>query len=264
MLTRPGRPAALDRELWWSVWWPWLLVWGATFLAVVVAVVAVALAWRRRRRFATARVVPGITFYLHEKSVMDLYQSGGYGDALRKEVEERVGSTSDGAVALKVREVGVGGGRTREREVVSRYISDAEPISVIGVLLDVLESADGVVHVDLRHRTVLRNDALAQALGDRAGAAEPRLREIDAYVSVRGVFRLADPDQQVDGKTVFLAPFGDPDDPAQGPQVRIECHREGLRDEIPQGPFRARCLGKVQSWKAADGVLVLRPIAVFQ
>jgi hypothetical protein len=39
----------------------------------------------------------------------------------------------------------------------------------------------------------------------------------------------------------------------------------GLRDEeIPDGTFQARCLGKVQAWKAGDAELVIRPIAIFQ
>jgi hypothetical protein len=35
-----------------------------------------------------------------------------------------------------------------------------------------------------------------------------------------GVFRAA---QENGATTVFLAPYGDPDDPAEGPQVRLEC-----------------------------------------
>ncbi|MCP2269878.1 hypothetical protein [Actinokineospora diospyrosa] len=250
---------AVDRALWWSVWWPWALVWAATAVAIVVAVGALAWAWRSRRRFAPVREVPGLTFYLHEKSVMDLYLSGGYGDAMRREVEERVGTNRDHKIALKVRDVGVDGGRTSGREVVSRYITTAEPIAVIGVLLDVLGAADGVVHVDLRKRTIVRNAALTRVNGD---AATLRLRAIDDYVSVRGSFRVS---EQSGSRTVLLAPFGDPDDPEEGPQVRIECHQDGLRDdEIPDGPFQARCLGKVQSWKAGTGELVIRPIAIFQ
>ncbi|SER61919.1 hypothetical protein [Actinokineospora terrae] len=250
---------AVDRALWWSVWWPWALVWTATAVAIVVALAALGWAWRSRRRFAPVREVPGLTFYLHEKSVMDLYLSGGYGDAMRREVEERVGTNSDHKIALKVHDLGVDGGRTSGREVVSRYISSAEPIAVIGILLDVLEAAHGVVHVDLRKRTITRTPAVTRVHTD---SPTLRLRAVDDYVSVRGLFRVS---EHTGTRTVLLAPFGDPDDPEEGPQVRVECHQDGLRDdEIPDGPFRARCLGKVQSWKSTTGELVIRPIAIFQ
>lgn len=251
---------AVDRALWWSVWWPWVVVWATTAVAVVVTVGVLVWAWRSRKRFTVVRDVPGLTFYLDERSVMDLYQSGGYGDALRREVEERVGTSNDKKLALKVQEtVEASGGRTSGREVVSRYIETAEPIAVIGVLLTVLEAADGVVHVDLRKRTMVRDNALLRGGIDGRTA---RLRGLDSYVSVKGVFRAA---RENGATTVFLAPFGDPDDPEDGPQVRVECQHSGLRDDvIPEGTFQARCLGKVQAWKAADGELVIRPIAIFQ
>ena len=251
---------AVDNTLWWSVWWPWVAVWATTVVALLVATTALVWAWRVRKRFTAVRDVPGLTFYLNERSVMDLYQSGGYGDALRREVEERVGTSKDKKVALKVQEtVEASGGRSSGREVVSRYIETAEPIAVIGVLLTVLEAADGVVHVDLRKRTMVRNNALLRSGIDGRTA---RLHGLDTYVSIKGVFRAA---QENGATTVFLAPYGDPDDQGEGPQVRLECNSAGLRDEvIPEGTFQARCLGKVQAWKAGDGELVIRPIAMFQ
>ncbi|MDQ2588590.1 hypothetical protein [Saccharothrix yanglingensis] len=250
---------AVDRALWWSVWWPWAVVWVVTALALLVAVGVAVWAWRSRHRFAPPRDVPGLTIYLNEKSVMDLYQVGRYGDAMTKEVVDRVGVTKDGKIALKGLDLGVEGVRTSGREVVKTYIENSEPIAVIGVLLGALESASGVVHVDLRDRTLLRNTALEQHLG-ASGAV--RLRRVDSYVSVKGVFRVH---SQGDGTTVFLAPFGDPDDPETGPQVRVECLDSGLRDDVvPDGGFHARCLGKVQAWKAEEGHLVVRPIAMFQ
>ncbi|WP_026425151.1 hypothetical protein [Actinokineospora inagensis] len=254
---------AVDRALWWSVWWPWVLVWCVTALAIVVAVGSVGWAWRVRRRYTPARQVPGITFYLHKKSVLDLYQAGGYGDAISREVEERVGTQRKRKLGVAWRSANAAGEHSSEREVVSRYFTEADPIAVIGVLLDALEAADGVVHVDLRDRTVVDNVAVAR-LRDRSGGgpAPVRLRGIDSYVSIRGVFRVAD---HLGSRTVLLAPFGDPDDPEDGPQVRLECHHDGLRDgDLPDGPFQARCLGKVQSWKAGRGELVVRPVAIFQ
>ncbi|MBP2334665.1 hypothetical protein [Saccharothrix coeruleofusca] len=252
---------AVDRGLWWSVWWPWAAVWLTTALALVVAAVVLVLAWRARHRYAPRAEVPGLTLYLDEKAVMDLYQVGGYGDAMAKEVVDRVGVTKDGKIALKGLDMGLEGARASGREVVKTYIENYEPIAVVGLLLDALESGDGVVHVDLRDRTVRGTPALVRALGEES-ARTARLRRIDTYVSVRGVFRVA---EEGSGTTVLLAPFGDPDDPEEGPQVRVECQSAGLRDDVvPDGVFNARCLGKVQSWKARDGELVIRPIAVFQ
>lgn len=250
---------AVDRTLWWSVWWPWAVVWLVTALAVVVAIGVAVWAWRSRHRFAPAREVPGLTIYLHEKSVMDLYQVGGFGDAMAKEVVDRVGVTKDGKIALRGLDLGVEGVRTSGREVVKTYIEQYEPIAVVGLLLDALESASAVVHVDLRDLSVLRNTALEQ----RAQTVDVvRLRRLDAYVSVKGVFRVA---SDGDGTTVFLAPFGDPDDPEDGPQVRVECYHAGLRDDVvPEGGFQARCLGRVQAWRADVQQLVIRPIAMFQ
>ncbi|GLZ42687.1 hypothetical protein [Actinokineospora sp. NBRC 105648] len=255
----PGADAVIDRGLWWSVWWPWVAVWALTALAVVVAVGAFALAWSARARAARTRHVPEITFYLHEKSVMDLYRAGGYGDALRREVEVREGASTEGWFGFATRFFRGHRRRTDEREMVSRYITTAEPIEVIGVLIDALDAADGVVHVDLRNQTMVRTGAVAAAQ-EKEGSATVRLRQLDGYVSVRGVFRMT---EHNGGRPVFLAPFGDPDDPGAGPQLRVECHQDGLRDdEIPEGPFHARCLGKVQSWNS--GELVVRPIAIFQ
>jgi hypothetical protein len=229
-------------------------VWLVTVLAVLVAVVAFVLAWRVRERPST---VPGLTFYLDEKSVMDLYVSGGYGDAMQREVEVRKGVNKGGKLMFKMPWGEGGGDRTTGHEEVTRYIANASPIAVIGVLLDALESQHGVVHVDLRDRTVSRNKALPTD-----SAHQLRLRRIDSYVSVRGVFRLA---ARSDSAIVLMAPYGDPDDPGEGPQVRLDCHHEGLRvDEIPEGVFKARCLGTVQSWKAGSGELVIHPIAIFQ
>ncbi|PSL52438.1 hypothetical protein B0I31_113110 [Saccharothrix carnea] len=250
---------AVDRALWWSVWWPWAVVWLVTVLAVVATIGVTVWAWRSRHRFAPAREVPGLTIYLHEKSVMDLYQVGGFGDAMAKEVVDRVGVTKDGKIALRGLDLGVEGVRTSGREVVKTYIEQYEPIAVVGLLLDALESASAVVHVDLGDLTVLRNTALEQ----RAQTPDVvRLRRLDAYVSVKGVFRVV---SDGDGTTVFLAPFGDPDDPEDGPQVRVECYHSGLRDDVvPEGGFRAQCLGRVQAWKADSRELVIRPIAMFQ
>ncbi|MFG2875239.1 hypothetical protein ACGFYU_09560 [Streptomyces sp. NPDC048337] len=193
------------------------------------------------------------------------HQRGGYAAALRREVEQRTSDSKDGTIRTKVFGVGADAGRRENREVVSRYLEVAEPISVIGLVMDVLEEKDVIVHVDLVQQTVLRNKALTKALAAapearpvRPGRArrDIRLRDVEDFVLIRGRFRKID--DTLSG-TVFLAPYGDPEDPARGPRVRVTCATEGLRNEVPRGPFSARCLGKVQDWNAEEGRWRCRP-----
>ncbi|MCQ8834288.1 hypothetical protein [Streptomyces malaysiensis] len=57
---------------------------------------------------------------------------------------------------------------------------------------------------------------------------------------------------------------GDPEDPAQGPQVRVVCATDGLRnDDSHEGTFPARCLGKVRDWNPGTSELTVEAIAIF-
>jgi hypothetical protein len=69
------------------------------------------------------------------------------------------------------------------------------------------------------------------------------------------------PDREAD-ETMFLAPYGNPDNPALAPRVRVTCATEGLRSDVRRGSLPARCLGKVEDWNAEDGVLEVRAIAI--
>ncbi|MGW6708855.1 hypothetical protein ACWGDE_28750 [Streptomyces sp. NPDC054956] len=261
---------AVLSEEWWGVWWPWMLLWLLTAGGVLTLVVLAVSWFTGGARSAGQNLTYSICFYLHEKSVMDHYQMRGYAAALRREVEQRTSDSKDGTIRTKVFGVGADAGRRENREVVSRYLEVAEPISVIGLVMDVLEENDVIVHVDLVHRTVLRNKALTKALAaaPEARPARPgparrdiRLRDIEDFVLIRGRFRKIG--DTPDG-TVFLAPYGDPEDPARGPRVRVTCATEGLRNEVPRGPFSARCLGKVQDWNAEEGVLEVQAMAIFR
>lgn len=252
-------------EAWWGVWWPWMLLWlmtaGGAAALLVLAVNRLVRGGRGGRDLTYS-----ICFYLHDRSVMDHYQMRGYAAALRKEVEQRTSDSKDGSVRAKVFGLSTGGGRKDNREIVSRYMEVAEPISVIGLIVDVLEKNDVIVHVDLVTETVRRNAALARAAaGHRRSGASPaqsvRLRDIEDFVLIRGRFRKIGESPE---STVFLAPYGDPDDPSSGPRVRVTCATEGLRNEVPQGTFSARCLGKVQDWNAADSVLEVQAMAIFR
>ncbi|MFF8837312.1 hypothetical protein [Streptomyces sp. NPDC015130] len=91
-----------------------------------------------------------------------------------------------------------------------------------------------------------------------------RLRDVGDFVLIRGRFRTTGEDSADGPSTVFLAPYGDPADPSHGPRVRVTCATEGLRAQVPQGTFSARCLDRVQEWNAAEGVLEVQAMAIFR
>ncbi|MEO3974449.1 hypothetical protein [Streptomyces sp. CAU 1734] len=257
---------AVWTEQWWGVWWPWMLLWLVTALALVTLAAVPAVLWLIRRGRPQGRNPTfSICFYLHDRSVMDHYQMRGYAAALRKEVEQRTSDSKDGTIRATVFGVSAGGGKRDNSEIVSKYLEVAEPISVIGLIMDVLEAKDVIVHVDLVNGTIRRNAALANALATLGPSAAPsgtvRLRDIEDFVLIRGRFRrIAESPDSI----VLLAPYGDPEDPSRGPRVRVVCATEGLRAEVPQGAFSARCLGKVQDWNAADAVLEVQAMAIFR
>ncbi|MGW1493185.1 hypothetical protein [Streptomyces sp. NPDC002402] len=252
-------------EEWWGVWWPWLLLWLLTAAGLVTLLVVALSRLTGGRGKGGQNLTFSICFYLHDKTVMDHYQMRRYTAALRKEVEQRTTAANDGHIRAKVFGVGVGGGRRDNREVVAKFLEVAEPISVIGIVMDVLEENDVIVHVDLVNETVRRNAALSNGLSALRGPGSSqqtvRLRDIEDFVLIRGRFRKIGESPE---STVFLAPYGDPADPAAGPRVRVTCATEGLRNEVPQGTFSARCLGKVQDWNAEDAVLEVQAMAIFR
>ncbi|WP_234382381.1 MULTISPECIES: hypothetical protein [unclassified Streptomyces] len=250
-------------EAWWAVWWPWMLLWAVTGAGLAALLTVGLLRLVRARRAATQDLTDGICFYLHDKTVMDHYQMGGYTAALRKEVEQRTSDSKDGTVRAKVFGVGADGGRKENTEIVSRYLEVAEPISVIGLIMKVLEEKRIIVHVDLPSGSVVRSPALLRTASGAQGAV--RLRDIEGFVLIRGRFRATgDGGPERGGSTVFLAPYGDPADPSRAPRVRISCATEGLRNQVPRGTFLARCLGKVQEWNPEEGVLEVQAMAVFR
>ncbi|GAA2839719.1 hypothetical protein [Crossiella cryophila] len=252
----------MDNELWWSVWGFWAVIWLATAVALLIMLITLGLALRANRRPAA---FPDLAFYLHEKSVMNLYLSGGYGDALRREVQEKVDTAKSRWFGLKLFRGGAGANHSAGREVVTRYIAQNQPIAVIGDVLRALESANGVVHVDLRRGTIRRSPALSNALTsldpDHAPQQTP-LRHLDRYVSIRGQFRLLN---RTGAPATFQAAYGTPETTTIEATMRLDCHPDDLRyDQVPEGWFQARCLGKVQSWHPETQELTVLPIAIFQ
>ena len=257
-------PVAVSDPSWWGVWWPWLLVWGITVVSLVAAV-AIAVTHWRRHRVLTATRRPGISFYLDDESVMDLYrQHGGkYKAALRQEVQERSSSTSEGEVSAELAPVRARARRGVNNEIFRSYIENAEPITVIGIIIDVLEQAGDIVHVDLHKQAVTSNRALAKALDtdDDKQPTAVRLRGLETFVSIRGLFRATDHTPAV---TTFEAPYGEPPDPVDGPRVHLICTASGLRYSVPTSTFSARCLGRVEDWDPRTRKLIVHPIAIFR
>ncbi len=253
-------------NLWWDVWGLWLAVWVLTLAAFVVAATIFVKRWRRTRADGDQGVIRGIGFYLHTKSVMDLYQLHRYNEALEQEVEKRRsrgrrlwGSAGFGAMKGESE-------RTDTDEEFRRYIRKAEPITVIGIVTKVLEKHHDIIYVDLEKEQVSHNRALVKELGWSDGPEgtrqlKTRLRGVEAFVSVKGLFRKR---AQSDEETVFGAPYGKPDDPDGSKRIRFTCVTGDLRDSVPSGSFRARCLGKVEDWDPDTGELGVHPIAIFR
>lgn len=253
-------------NLWWDVWGLWLAVWVLTVVAFLVAIVVFVKHWRRARSDGDQGMIRGIGFYLHTKSVMGLYQLHRYNEALEQEVEKRKSRGwrfwgSGGFGPLKGESE-----RTDTDEEFRRYIRKAEPITVIGIVTKVLEKHHDIIYVDLTKQELAHNRALVKELGWADGPestrqVKTRLRGVEAFISVKGLFRKR---SQSDTETVFVAPYGNPDDPERSRRIRFTCVTSDLRDSAPTGAFRARCLGKVEDWDPETGELVVHPIAIFK
>jgi hypothetical protein len=242
-------------DLWWSVWWPWVAVWAATVLALVSAVLIVITQWRGQQK--RSKQPPYVSFYLHDQSVMDLYQYQ-YRGALEQEVEARVGGRTQVRAAAGASGVHFGGSLERNREEFRKYLEVAEPITVIGILMDVLE--DDLIHVDLQR------GSLVSAKNVDIRQRRIRLSELGArtYVLARGDFEVSTGAGSSGATTTFLAPYGDRAGAGPPSMIRVRCASNGLRSEVPEGRFWARCLGTVQGWDRASGQLVIDPIAIFK
>jgi hypothetical protein len=134
----------------------------------------------------------------------------------------------------------------------------AEPITVIGLLMEVLE--DDLYAVDLDRLSIVpgRNVSL------RPSAAHLSELGGNAYVLARGLFQMDTAGDLSGRTTTFLAPFGPPATSGRHPALRVRCVNTGLRDDDPDGQFFARCLGTVQGWDRLSGQLIVNPLAIFR
>jgi hypothetical protein len=243
--------AVLDGE-WWGQWWPWLLLWGATVALIGLSVFLIVRALRRKR--PARPYTHGSVFYLDDNYVMDLYRmhGGKYKAALRQEVEERISDTRETELSAEVSSARIGRKKGVNNEVFRRYVEHAEPITVLGIVIDVLDRASDIVHVDFRTGEITGDHALAVTL-DVVDAPLPsgaNLSTVDAFVSIRGSFTFTDTNSDVTTLTAG--------------HLRMTCATANLRGTaLPTGAFPARCLARPQEWHP-DGHLVLHPIAIFR
>ncbi|MEU8579488.1 hypothetical protein [Streptomyces abikoensis] len=253
-------PAISDR-LWWEIWWPWMLLWLATAVSAVALVILTIAARRRARRPSERLVTDRTCLYLDNRTIMDQALMNRYAVALRKEVEQRTMHGWAAKLAVEILPfLSPDASVEASNEVVTKYIEKAEAISVIGVIVDGLERSDAIVHVDLRRGTLRRNAALAKAYEGRFPEGRVPLSCTERlFVLLTGDFR-KDENASVENRTVLLAHYGTPPHAAR---VRVSCISRGLRGELDSDRLSALCLGKVQSWRAEEGVLEVRPLAIF-
>ncbi|MFD5322095.1 hypothetical protein [Streptomyces sp. NPDC127098] len=266
-----GRSPGVLRASWWARWWPWLVLWLATFVASAgwLALTIRELVGSARRRRAAREHPLDTCFYLDDRQIMDHFQMRRYLPALTVEVERRREKGTETGVTLGLPGAEAGVGRLNGEEVVQRYLEEATPISVIGVIVGALERERAIVRADLPRGTARRDPALVRAVAavQGPGPLPPRiaLGDLDGFVLVRGRFSRSD-DAQVGEATVFDAPYpSGEDDAAPAARVRVVCRTTGLREsEVPDGSFPAQCLGKVRDWHPESGVLVISALAIFQ
>jgi hypothetical protein len=238
---------------------PWLLT-GAALLAAVLAVGAHRLAvWRHRRAPDPRRV--GICFYLHENHVMNLYLQGDY-ESLIEEVEET--TRTEIGTGLGAKAGGFEGRASRDatKERISKYMRKVGPITVIGRIVEELERKDNIVYVNLFDQLLEPGKGLDRVLrpAHREAARTARLSDLSSFVvfvSVTGRFRMTD---KTDETIVLSAPYGDPAVPGDEPLLSVTCLSSQLLEDVPVGPFSARCLGRVQGWDPDTRKLVIDPV----
>lgn len=246
--------AVLDAE-WWAVWWPWMLVWLTTLAAVVTAVAAVVRGWLTNRGRGPVGDVPSAPLYLDKAEIIAMYLASG--GVLRQEIERTFRQTADATLSGELANLAGSVGRSKVKEVISRYVDDAEPLTVIRAVREALENAHAIVRVHLTDREVTDNRALANAARGTDTRGKIHLTALDTeYVLLRGKFRRVGAPASLVG---FTAPYGT----SAGPRVVFQCREDDLLLPVPAATFKARCLCHVDEWNPAEQTLSVRPIAFY-
>lgn len=237
-----------------------MLFWGST-IVLMMATVMITVSHRRTHCATTKPPAHGIAFYLNDTAVMDLYHSE-HSAAVSQEVEKTINRNREGKLSAELTPVRAGGSRSVNETEVRRFSETAEPIKVIGVIIDVLNKADEIVYVDLRRGEVTANHALVKILDnehDRRPKVIPLHKLTPGFVSVSGLFCKT---EETDSTLLLQAHHGDPAGTTHGLQVRVDYATGRLRSPVPADPFEASCLGhvKVDPQKRCT---VLDPIAIF-
>ncbi|MBP2320951.1 hypothetical protein JOF56_001336 [Kibdelosporangium banguiense] len=249
----------VDSELWWSVWWPWVVVLVVGVAALIAGGWTFMVARRARHRFAPVRTVRGSPFYLDQPEVEGICRANTLVGLVAKEVTRTVGVTKDGKLALPGASLDVG--KATSSQIVETYIEKKEAIDVVGVLLNALDDGAELLHANLGNRTMERGAALERAMA-KTGEASGRLHKLKSYVLVEGEFQYA---EDGDGSVIFKAPIGNPADPGDKSRMRVECEEAWLvkKDRATSKvPFDAVCFGRMLPfWEEPE--LTIRPIVIF-
>jgi hypothetical protein len=252
---------------WLAVWWPWLMVWAVAVLSLLAAVLITVRHWRRDRRFTERHFRGrGGAWYLDQQYVKNFYKVDYYGAASSED------SSEDDIAELTSTISGNAGffpffnfGGQRSKKLRRKYKNKSNMSAVLGTLMDDLDKSDEIVYINLHKQEVDANQALGRLVGTPNGKLPDSIRlvDIESWGSFYGRFRVV---EMTESAIVLQAPYGSPTNSADAPNVRIRCDRKWLGDAtVPEDPFRAHCLGRVQRWESGSGAgyLVVYPVAVF-
>jgi hypothetical protein len=248
------------------LWWE-LITGGALILAAALWG-AYVITVRRHRATWGRRPQPEIYRYLDEDYAMDLYLQGDY-PYLQRSVQETLRRKYEGKARFSPAPLGAGVTGAVEKEQVIEYFEEVGPNTVIGRIIRALDDANDIVYVDLLNGRIAPSIGLDRALKPTHGwqakqvrAAQLRELESAAFVSVEGRFRVT---SESETTTTFSAPYGDPKEFSDDqPKVSVTCASDALRrNNVPNPPFRARCIGKIR-WDPGTRELEISPVlAIF-
>ena len=243
---------------WWSVQWPWMLLWIVTAAGLVSSAGLLMAGHRRdrRRRRADAYPVTGFCVYVNTEFLTDTGDEPQQGVQVEK--KETVTGRLGASIGFPFFGSGADGGREVSVETVRSYVEEGSLLKAISALMEVLNARDKVIYVDLGEGRVARNHAVVNALAtSRDGGGAIRLSTLRDFVWIEGDFTRVAGDGTPD-RTVFRVPYGPDAD------VEIACVTDELRRETPGNAFRARCLGVVETWDQDGGRLYVEPIAILK
>lgn len=175
---------------WWSLRWPWMVVWLLTAVCVAVVAQYVVARWvaaRRRRRVRDGRMFSGMCIYLHETRVEGVADILGIPKADVNVSHETSVSTGFGLFGRFT----VGGRAERDTNTQTRreYWEPNTPMKTIRLIMDRLRARDMVVDADLATGQLFLTAALADELRGTEARAPPDRGQGDVRLGLRPVHR---------------------------------------------------------------------------